>query len=1252
MPKLTDIKYRIDQLDGGAFQNLCDAYLCCRGYGSGYSLGMNTGTDKTAKGNPDTYFLTTNNKYVFVMYTTQKTDFFNKTLEDIQKCFNQEKTGVLPEDVVEIVYCHTYGRLSPGEHQSLCKFCEDRKSKLTLIGLDELGNDLFLKYPRLAKDYLGIEVDTGQITSLKDFVIVHDANKMTAPLDTEFMFREEEIKATKQRLNSGNTLIISGPAGVGKTRFALQLCEEYANEHRLEILCIKSNGLELYEDLASWIERDKNYLIFVDDANELSGLHFVLDYLPKTVLGRNSIQKVIMTVRDYARQQVVNHVLDYEKPEIVKLGILKDEDIRKLMETSYGITNHLYLDRIIAIAEGNARLAMLAGKVAADANEFDSIRDASELYKSYFGKQIREITASETGIVSAGIISFFQTLNLDHLQPLEPIFEATKITEERFISDLKELHDMELVDLCHDKAARISDQSFSNYLIKYTLIDRKVISLSQMIEICFYINRERTISACNILLNVFSDAAVQTYIEQQINIVWDKLQNDEERFPPFFRAFYMIRPTETLLLLKEKIDKEPVHPFDVKSIEFKKNDGGVTIDDDVVEVLCGFKYHEQLPAAVELLLRYYQKRPDLFKQIFSACVIRWGIDKDSYHFGYYTQKVVVEGLCKLIENNPCDGNLLLFVRVAEQLLKLCFSHTEGGRRNTVTFYTIPLTLSAAAQEYRKNLLEHLFGIYQSGKCRREIESLLMDYCKPGGYEIDYDIIKLENREIFQFVTQFSTDNLYHCVIAEHIEDVLKHTNMDNCGELSRFFDSPKYKMYYILKQNRREMFGAGYREGQVLHRERVQKFVHDFDVSRFQELFQVCIEWQSMLADEREDLSSGIEYAIDAASGNRELYINVVKAYLDADTPCDIRPTDIIQKLFEMISADDVKTLITSCAFSQQNKWLWEFYVALPVDQITIEWALELLDFLQSPPKSIQRSPLRPLDDIAKYKCVDKDIIIKASRIVASHFTESPFVFSLYFTLLFNPCRVKAKDIVKQYEKDLNLLADIYLKITFYSSHEDYDGEFLAEIVRKNPDFLYRYLKFGMEQANDYRRDHDAWVTRLEFIWKEDSYIFYADQILTYLLKDDGLRPWIFSSILDHVLRPHEGRSKDTQRQDDWIQHVIENGYSDKRCMCILFEAISDHSCERRRTAIRIFLEHNIDFELFDSLYLEASGWGGVGSMIPYMQARITYLNSLLPLLSGLDFLKHKKKVEHSIEIWKCRIKEEEVRELLESFAY
>lgn len=124
MSKLTAIKNKIDQLDGGAFQNLCDAYLGCRGYGTGYSLGMKTGTDKTATGNPDTYFLDGDGKYILVMYTTQKDNFVSKAMEDIGKCFDQSKTGLQPEDIAEIVYCHTFGRLSPGDHKRLRQFCE------------------------------------------------------------------------------------------------------------------------------------------------------------------------------------------------------------------------------------------------------------------------------------------------------------------------------------------------------------------------------------------------------------------------------------------------------------------------------------------------------------------------------------------------------------------------------------------------------------------------------------------------------------------------------------------------------------------------------------------------------------------------------------------------------------------------------------------------------------------------------------------------------------------------------------------------------------------------------------------------------------------------------------------------------------------------------------------------------------------------------------------------------------------------
>ena len=101
--------------------------------------------------------------------------------------------------------------------------------------------------------------------------------------------------------------------------------------------------------------------------------------------------------------------------------------------------------------------------------------------------------------------------------------------------------------------------------------------------------------------------------------------------------------------------------------------------------------------------------------------------------------------------------------------------------------------------------------------------------------------------------------------------------------------------------------------------------------------------------------------------------------------------------------------------------------------------------------------------------------------------------------------------------------------------------------------------------------------------------------------------------------------------------------------MCGLFGAIDKHGANRRRNALEKLLTLNRDYTLFKQLPLEASGWGGFGSAIPYMQERITYLTSLMPLFSGIECLKHRQKVERDIEIWKERIKSEEIQELLES---
>ncbi|MNP79816.1 hypothetical protein D3C76_1777420 [compost metagenome] len=52
--------------------------------------------------------------------------------------------------------------------------------------------------------------------------------------------------------------------------------------------------------------------------------------------------------------------------------------------------------------------------------------------------------------------------------------------------------------------------------------------------------------------------------------------------------------------------------------------------------------------------------------------------------------------------------------------------------------------------------------------------------------------------------------------------------------------------------------------------------------------------------------------------------------------------------------------------------------------------------------------------------------------------------------------------------------------------------------------------------------------------------------------------------------------------------------------------------------------------------------------MIPYMEARISFLESLLPALNGLTYLKHKQRIERSIEAWRRSIEREQIGEILQ----
>lgn len=245
MGKIESIKQKILQLDPGTFQNLCDAYLSIIGYPNIVSLGAEAGTRKTTRGTPDTYFIALDGKYVFVEYTTQQTSLYTKIKSDIEKCLDTSKTGVPYEKISEIIYCHTSSNITPSQDIEIKTLCENVGIKLTIIGIDKLAEEIYLFHHNLSRDFLEISISTDQIQSCDDFIKRYNSNKMAAPLDTEFLFREKELKEIDDAYLKTDVVILKGAAGTGKTRLALHYAKNHTQIKNEKVYCIHSNALPI-----------------------------------------------------------------------------------------------------------------------------------------------------------------------------------------------------------------------------------------------------------------------------------------------------------------------------------------------------------------------------------------------------------------------------------------------------------------------------------------------------------------------------------------------------------------------------------------------------------------------------------------------------------------------------------------------------------------------------------------------------------------------------------------------------------------------------------------------------------------------------------------------------------------------------------------------------------------------------------------------------------------------------------------------
>ena len=323
MSKVSHIQSEIIKLEGGAFQRLFDEYLYKKyKFKNIQTLGVQTGTNKPTKGIPDSFVLDDDGKYILINYGNVTSKPAKKIKKDILSCFEMAKLSFSNQIIKKIICCYGSTNIHIDQFEDIKNAIEG--IEIELIGIDTLSHDLALIYPHIAKEHLGIAIDTNQFFEVEDFAKAYDANGMNAPIDCKILFRDSEISKIGKSINENKVTILTGPSGIGKTRLALEVCREKVKEE-YKVYCIKSNGNLLYEDIKYYIDEPGKYLLFFDDANMVVSLDNVL-HTVLTISDRYDV-KILITVRDYARDRVINTVLKYSKPTIIVVNSFKKDEI-------------------------------------------------------------------------------------------------------------------------------------------------------------------------------------------------------------------------------------------------------------------------------------------------------------------------------------------------------------------------------------------------------------------------------------------------------------------------------------------------------------------------------------------------------------------------------------------------------------------------------------------------------------------------------------------------------------------------------------------------------------------------------------------------------------------------------------------------------------------------------------------------------------------------------------------------------------
>jgi hypothetical protein len=1186
MSRLQAIENAISSINQAAFQELCDSFLALRNrnYSAFSRTGSQSGKQKTVKGTPDTFLLLPNGKYIFVEYSTNISAGISKLEDDIKKCIDTKKTGIPVNQIAEIILCVNFN-LAAAKIQTLKDLLAKTRIGLTVYTLDALSIELHLNHRDLAHEYLGLPLDTGQIVSIDKFIEEYGrASKgISTPLNNTFLHRERELKELKDAILQNDFIILTGAPGIGKTKLALEGINSFLSENlSFGAYCVSYKHHTLLDDLYQYFDSDKDYILFVDDANRIDAFSQITGFYKASRKGK---LKVLITVRDYAFQDIGMLCQEFS-PRRLDLAKFSDEQIIDIIKAQpFEILNQDYHKEIVRISDGNPRLAIMTALLAKAHQNIYVLHDVSDLFENYFSTFVKDDGefAKVLNIQCLGLIAFFYTIPYKNREITTSILNNFGIDYSEFIEVIDKLDKLELVEIQFEHV-KIPEQNLSTYFFYTAFIKDNLLPFETLLNKYFITNSNRFRDCVIPAYNMMGGRNVAEKLQLHLRNHWKVISDEEDKFK-FLDVFWFFLQDEALEFIFNITEKFPPVNRQTYDVTYENNDFSYE-KNPVIELLGNFlRFPNNLKDIIELGFEYTKKKPEDLPEWIHKIREQLTFDiEDEHYYGFARQIILYEILFEGLNK----GDLLfttVFFELSKTFLLFKFHHTKGGRNHSFSWYDYPIPNIPVIQNFRQKIWNAVDLNFE--KNPDDSFNLLLSYLdiRP---EITKELMEFDIPFLINIIQKhLSKDSFEHC---RYVQDQIRWCKINSVSHpsfdsLAYEFTNPTYEIFLKIDWDRlrdKEVYDFDdYKQYEKLKEKEIRTsflFRKAAEVKKFYNIFA----YLQKAAKNQWNYNTTLDYIIDEnCSKNFALGCLLLIEIIERNNESNYIPRLVFRNHLKTVEqANEVWKILQENEFIHKELWELSFYDNIDDSLLTKEYVQALINTVSN----MKEANTIYLDQLQRFLTIEPKLFqIILRTIVEKNEKEGTRlqVWMDFFSKHF-----------EQLGDDIEFIEKAYLQQIQINKHSDLEGKAMIKILSKDSKFLLEYVnglyqqrKFGLEGSHE----------RLAFIWQISNIEIVLKQVFDFAADND-----YYTGVLAHFCNSFfwDLAPETKMRAKNFLLEYLRKNVNDPKKVNIVVD-ISRHSMrELFEEILLLFLSLNQDRDKFSKIWWRGNGASGTGDVI------------------------------------------------------